>query len=592
MKKQHPSEKRPKTLRRVLSYVKGRRRYILLSLLLAAVSVFASLWIPILVGEAIDSMVGAGLVNIELILQKLTLVGILTAISAVSQWFLSLVNNRLSYGMVHDVRRDVFGHLQKTRVSYIDTHKTGDLVNRVISDADIFADGLLLGFTQLFTGIATIVGTLILMLYIQPLVALSVVLLTPLSLFVARFIAKRTHDMFALQSKLRGEETGYLNEVVTNQKLVKAFSKEGDVLEEFDEVNGRLQRASLRATFYSSLTNPCTRFVNSLVYAVVALLGACVATAVFPLGGAVLSVGSLATFLSYANQYTKPFNEISGVVTELQNSLACADRLFDLCEAPTVTPDPADAVVLSEVSGDVAFSHVSFSYTPDRPLIQDVSLSARRGMRVAIVGPTGCGKTTLINLLMRFYDVDQGRISVDGHAVEEVTRDSLRASYGMVLQDSFVKNGSIRDNIIFGRPDATEDEIIAAAKLSHAHSFIRRLPEGYDTLVGDEGGVSLSEGQKQLLSIARVMLALPPILILDEATSSIDTRTEEKVQDAFRVLMEGRTSFIVAHRLSTIREADLILVMKDGNIIETGSHEELMRQGGFYQTLYQSQFEG
>ncbi len=580
------------TLRRVISYIRGRKKLLLLSLFLAAVSVAATLWIPILIGDAVNEMVGKGKVHLDLILQKLTLIGILTAISAAAQWLLSLSNNRLSFGIVHDMRRDAFSHLQKTRVSYLDTHKTGDLVNRVISDADVFADGLLLGMTQLFTGLATIIGTLVLMLSIHWVVAIAVVILTPLSLFVARFIATRTHAMFVLQTKIRGEETGYMNEIVTNQKVVKAFSRESASVAHFDEVNTRLEKASLRATFFSSLTNPSTRFVNSLVYAAVAVIGACIASRLFPFAAIALTVGQLTTLLSYANQYTKPFNEISGVVTELQNSLACADRLFDLCEAPVVTADPEDAAVLENASGLVEFRDVSFSYTPSRPLIRNVSLTARPGMQVAIVGPTGCGKTTLINLLMRFYDVESGAVMVEGQDIRRVTRRSLRESYGMVLQDSFVKNGTIRENIAMANKEATDEDIVAAAKMAHAHSFIRRLPNGYDTVVGDEGGAALSEGQKQLLAIARVMLSMPPILILDEATSSIDTRTELRVQDAFKKLTAGRTSFIVAHRLSTIKEADLILVMKDGNIIEKGTHDELLSAGGFYQTLYQSQFEG
>ncbi len=580
------------TLRRVLTYIRGRKKLLLFSILLAAISVAASLWIPILIGDAVNEMAGVGNVGMPVILEKLTLVGILTLISAAAQWLLSLSNNRLSFGVVHDVRRDVFSHLQKTKISYLDTHKTGDLVNRVISDADIFADGLLLGLTQLFTGVATILGTLVLMLTIHWVVALAVVILTPLSLFVAKFIAGRTHAMFVLQTKLRGEQTAYMNEAVTNEKLLHAFSREEAAIARFDEANERLQSASLRATFFSSLTNPSTRFVNALVYAAVAVLGACMAASLFPIAAVALTVGQLTTLLSYANQYTKPFNEISGVVTELQNSLACADRLFDLCEAPTVPADPDDAAVLANARGHVEFADVSFSYTEDRPLIEHASLRADPGMQVAIVGPTGCGKTTLINLLMRFYDVKEGSIRVEGEDIRNVTRHSLRASYGMVLQDSFVKNGTIRENITMANHTATEDAIIEASKMAHAHSFIRRLPNGYDTVVGDEGGVALSEGQKQLLAIARVMLAMPPILILDEATSSIDTRTELRVQDAFRRLTEGRTSFIVAHRLSTIQEADLILVMKDGNIIETGTHESLLRAGGFYRTLYQSQFEG
>ena len=579
------------TFRRVIRYLRGHLFYLCLSLLFAAVTVVATLRIPVLIGNAIDAMIGEGQVLFQTVADALWRIGILTGISALAQWLLSLCNNRLSYGVVHDLREDVFRRLQHTPVSYIDNHKTGDLVSRMIADADTFADGLLLGFTQLFSGVLTIVGTLFLMLRVQPIIAVAVVILTPLSLFVARFIAVRTHNMFLLQSQIRGEETAYMNETVTNQKVVKVFGHEKASVFAFDEVNGRLQKASLRATFFSSLTNPCTRFINSLVYGTVAVLGAFVATGNLSLLGSTLTVGGLSAFLSYANQYTKPFNEISGVITELQNSFACAERIFDLLDAPELPPDPADARVLGQAEGRVGFHDVSFSYTPERPLLRNITMEIPEGAHVAIVGPTGCGKTTLINLLMRFYDVDQGEITVDGTDIREITRKSLRSSYGMVLQESFLQYGTVWENIAIGKPDATKEEMVAAAKKAHADSFIRRLPKGYDTLIGDEGEVVLSEGQKQLLCIARVMLALPPILILDEATSSIDTRTERKIQDAFNVMMQGRTSFIVAHRLSTIREADLILVMKDGNIIEKGTHTSLLNSGGFYANLYQSQFE-
>jgi len=579
--------KKTHSIRRILGYLRSQTVFLAFSLLLAAVYVYATLRIPILVGNAIDKMTGVGEVNLAAITATLLSVGTLTAVAAVSQFLMSLCHNRLSFGVVNGVRRDAFRRVQRLPLSYVDSHKVGDIVNRMVADADAFADGLLVGFTQLFTGIITILATLALMLTIHPVIALAVVILTPLSLFVARFIAGRTHDMFGLQSRIRGEQTAFMNETVENQKTVKAFGKETAMTERFDEISGRLQRASLRATFFSSLTNPSTRFINATVYAVVALLGALSATGVLPLGAA-LTVGGLTCLLSYANQYTKPFNEISGVITEVQNAFASAERLFDLIDAKTETE--SSTARLPRAKGEVALDSVSFAYDKTRPLLTDVSLSVSPGMHVAIVGPTGCGKTTLINLLMRFYDVDKGRITVDGSDIRSVTRDSLRESYGMVLQETFLKSGTVRENIAFAKPDANDAEIRAAAEAAHAAHFITRLPDGYDTVVGDQG-YALSEGQKQLLSIARVMLALPPMLILDEATSSIDTRTELRIQAAFHALMQGRTSFIVAHRLSTIRNTDLILVMKDGNIVEKGSHDELLLRGGFYSTLYHSQFE-
>ena len=579
--------KKTHSIRRILGYLRSQTVFLAFSLLLAAVYVYATLRIPILVGNAIDKMTGVGEVNLAAITATLLSVGTLTAVAAVSQFLMSLCHNRLSFGVVNGVRRDAFRRVQRLPLSYVDSHKVGDIVNRMVADADAFADGLLVGFTQLFTGIITILATLALMLTIHPIIALAVVILTPLSLFVARFIAGRTHDMFGLQSRIRGEQTAFMNETVENQKTVKAFGKETAMTERFDEISGRLQRASLRATFFSSLTNPSTRFINATVYAVVALLGALSATGVLPLGAA-LTVGGLTCLLSYANQYTKPFNEISGVITEVQNAFASAERLFDLIDAKTETE--SSTARLPRAKGEVALESVSFAYDKTRPLLTDVSLSVSPGMHVAIVGPTGCGKTTLINLLMRFYDVDKGRITVDGSDIRSVTRDSLRESYGIVLQETFLKSGTVRENIAFAKPDASDAEIRAAAEAAHAAHFITRLPDGYDTVVGDQG-YALSEGQKQLLSIARVMLALPPMLILDEATSSIDTRTELRIQAAFHALMQGRTSFIVAHRLSTIRNTDLILVMKDGNIVEKGSHDELLLRGGFYSTLYHSQFE-
>lgn len=582
-------EKKQRTLRRVLAYLSGRSLLLVLSILCAAVTVASSLLIPILVGEAIDETLCTSGIDFAAIRERLFKVAILAAVGALSQFLLGVLNNRLSFGVVHDMRRDAFHRLQRLPLSYLDTHPIGDTVNRVVSDADTFADGLLVGVTQLFSGVATIAGTLVLMARIQPFIALIVVVVTPLSFFVSRFIATRTHRMFMEQSRLRGESTAFINETVTNEKVVKAFSREDEAIRDFDAIAERLKKASLRATFFSSLTNPSTRFVNAVVYALVALFGALLATGAIsvPLGGA-LTVGTLTCFLSYANQYTKPFNEIAGVVTELQNALASAERLFEITDAEAEVSD-AENTVLDGVRGNVGFHGVSFSYTPERPLIRDLSVDVKAGQRVAIVGPTGCGKTTLINLIMRFYDVTGGGITIDGKDLREVTRKSLRAHYGMVLQESFVKNGTVYENIALARPDATAEEIVEAAKAAHAHGFIRRLPEGYDTVVGEEGA-SLSEGQKQLLSISRIMLALPPVLILDEATSSIDTRTEARIQDAFKELMRGRTSFIVAHRLSTVREADLILVMKDGNIIEKGTHESLLAESGFYATLYHSQF--
>ena len=583
--------KKKSSVRRIVGYLRANTVFLFLSLVLAAVTVYATLRIPMLVGDAIDKMLGKGNFDLESIVSLLISVGVLTAVGAVAQFFMSLCNNRLSYGVVHGVRRDAFRRIQKLPLSYLDTHKTGDVVSRMIADADAFADGLLVGFTQLFSGVVTIIATLVLMLTIHPLLAVAVVILTPISLFVARFIATRTHAMFALQSKIRGEQTAFMNETVENQKTVKAFAREAATQRRFDEVSERLRKASLRATFFSSLTNPSTRFVNAFVYAVVALLGALSATSNLTfLGATALSVGGLTCLLSYANQYTKPFNEISGVITEVQNAFASADRLFALIDAETEAPDTENALTLPSCEGSVALDRVSFAYDKERPLLTDVSVSVTPGMHVAVVGPTGCGKTTLINLLMRFYDVDSGEIRVDGNDIRSLTRESLRESYGMVLQETFLKSATVRENIAFGNPKATDEEIVAAAKAAHAHSFIEKLPNGYDTVVGDEGG-SLSQGQKQLLCIARVMLALPPMLILDEATSSIDTRTELRIQAAFHKLMQGRTAFIVAHRLSTIRDTDLILVMKDGNIVETGSHDELLSRGGFYSTLYHSQFE-
>ncbi len=576
------------TLKKVLKYVRRHGFFMALSILFAAATVALTLYTPILIGDAIDLIVGKGDVDFVQIGAILLKTGIIIGVTALLQWLMNTINNRITYHVVRDIRNEAFRKIEILPLSYIDANPYGDIVNRVIADADQFADGLLMGFTQLFTGIVTILGTLFFLFSISWQIAVVVVLVTPLSLFIARFIANRTYRMFRLQSETRGKQTAFIDEMIGNQKVVQAFSHEDEALQEFDKINDRLAECSLKATFFSSLTNPCTRFVNSVVYAGVALSGAliCIATA-----GAVnpFTIGQLSACLSYANQYTKPFNEISGVVTELQNALACASRLFELIEEEPQVSEPADAVTLTDVKGSVKLENVEFSYVPDRKLIEGLNLAVKPGERVAIVGPTGCGKTTIINLLMRFYDVNSGSISVEGNDIRNVTRNSLRQSYGMVLQETWLRSGTIRDNIIMGKPDATEEEIIAAAKASHAHSFIKRLPQGYDTVITEDGG-SLSQGQKQLLCITRVMLCLPPMLILDEATSSIDTRTEIKIQDSFARMMKGRTSFIVAHRLSTIREADVILVMKDGHIIEQGNHEQLLAQNGFYANLYNSQF--
>lgn len=583
-----PKEKRQgqlATLKKVLHYMKHYIPLLVLSIILATVSVALTLYFPIITGKAIDLILAKGKVDFDGIIALAKQGVIVILITAVAQWVMNMANNRMTYNIVRDIRKDAFEKIEKLPFSYIDSHSHGDMVSRIISDVDTFADGLLMGFTQLFTGVATIVGTLLFMLSIHIKITLVVVILTPLSLFVASFIAKRTYSMFRLQSKTRGEQTALIEEMIGNQKVVQAFNHEDEALEEFDEINERLQKYSLRATFFSSIVNPSTRFINSIVYAAVGITGA---FAVILTGG-VFTVGNLSCFLSYANQYTKPFNEISGVVTELQNALACAARIFELIEEPSEIPDDADAYVLKEADGTVDIDNVYFSYVPEQHLIEDFNLHVKPGQRIAIVGPTGCGKTTLINLLMRFYDTNSGKIEVSGHDIMHMTRQSLRANYGMVLQETWLKKGTIRDNICMGKPDATEEEMIAAAKASHAHSFIKRLPKGYDTMITEDGG-NLSQGQKQLLCITRVMLCLPPMLILDEATSSIDTRTEIRIQKAFLTMMQGRTSFIVAHRLSTIREADVILVMKDGKIIEQGNHETLLAQNGFYAKLYNSQF--
>ena len=570
-------------IKKVLDYIGKYKIFLLLSIILAAISVALTLYIPILTGNAVDCILGPGQVDfagILVILKKMTVIILLTAIV---QWLMNACNNKITYQVIRDVRDEAFRKLEILPLKYIDSHAHGDIVSRIIADVDQFSDGLLMGFTQLFTGVITIIGTLLFMISINVTTTLIVVVLTPLSFFIANFIAKRTFKMSKLQSETRGEQTALIDEMIGNEKVVKAFGREEKVIEQFDEVNNRLEKASVKAIFFSSLTNPCTRFVNSLVYAGVGIVGAFLA-----IKGRI-SVGQLSSFLSYANQYTKPFNEISGVVTELQNAIACAGRIFEFIEEEPQIPDAEDAIVLKQPKGEIDIQDVAFSYTEDQKLITDLNLHVKPGQRVAIVGPTGCGKTTVINLLMRFYDVNKGSIQVDGVDIRKLTRDSLRKGYGMVLQETWLKSGTIKDNIIMGKPDATMEEVIAAAKASHAHSFIKRLPNGYDTVISEDGG-SLSQGQKQLLCITRVMLCLHPILILDEATSSIDTRTEIKIQKAFATLMEGRTSFIVAHRLSTIREADIILVMKDGNIIEQGNHETLLAKGGFYANLYQSQF--
>ena len=571
------------TLKKVLRRLKPHTFAIVLSLISAAVSVIMSLYIPVLIGRAIDCIVEAGKVDFSLMKGYLMGVAVCALAAGIVQWGMREINNRITFQVTRDIRNEAFRHIQVLPLSYLDQHPQGDLVSRVIADVDTFADGLLMGFTQFFSGVMTILGTLIIMLSIHPIIAVVVILVTPLSLVVAGFIAKRTYSMFTLQSSTRGELTGLVDEAIGQIKVVRAFGHEAASLEKFDEVNGRLDKASLQAVFFSSLTNPCTRFVNSVVYALVALTGA-----LFCLSGGI-SVGSLTILLNYANQYTKPFNEISGVVTELQNALACAGRVLELIEAPARTPEPAHPRKPEKTQGSLEIQDLKFSYTPDKPLIDDFNLSVKPGQRIAIVGPTGCGKTTFINLLMRFYDPQGGTIQLDGVNTRDMTRADLRHSVGMVLQDTWLKAGTIRDNIAMGKPQATMEEVVAAAKQAHAHSFIKRLPQGYDTVIGESGG-SLSQGQKQLLCIARVMLCLPPMLFLDEATSSIDTRTEIRIQKAFDTMMQGRTTFIVAHRLSTIREADVILVMKDGHIIEQGDHESLLRQGGFYAKLYESQF--
>ena len=571
------------TLKKVLGRIARYRLNAVLSILLSAVYVGLSLYVPILAGRAIDNIIAPGSVDYAQIMLELTKIAVVAAIAALAQWLMNIINNSMTYNVVKDMRTEAFDRLMKLPLSYIDAHPYGETVSRIIADVDQFADGLLLGFSQLFTGILTTIGTLIFMLSVNAPITLAVVILTPLSLFVARFIARRTHSMFARQGEDRAEQPAFVEEMIGNQKVVQAFAHEQANEERFDEINKRLSESSLQAIFYSSITNPATRFINSLVYAAVGLTGAFAAVA------GSITVGGLSAFLSYANQYTKPFNEISGVITEFQNALVCAERIFALIEEPTEEPDAADARVLDHAEGIVQANAVAFSYVADRPLIKCLDLDVKSGERVAIVGPTGCGKTTLINLLMRFYDVNAGSISVDGTDIRNITRHSLRRNYGMVLQETWLKEGTIRDNIVMGKPDATEKEIIDAAKAAHSHGFITRLPKGYDTVIGEDGG-SLSQGQKQLLCITRVMLCLPPMLILDEATSSIDTRTEQHIQHAFAQLMQGRTSFIVAHRLSTIKNADMILVMKDGDIIEKGKHDELVARGGFYAALYNSQF--
>lgn len=572
-----------KTLGKVLKYIKKYRIRVVMSLIFAAVTVITTLYLPILTGNAVDLMVEKGKVDFAGLTPIVKTMLIVLTITGVAQWIMNICNNYITYHVVQDIRKDAMDRIQIVPLKYLDGHAAGDIVSRVIADVDQFADGLLMGFTQAFTGVMTIVGTLVFMLRINVWITLVVILVTPLSFFVAGFIAKKSYSMFQMQSKERGAQTALIDEMIGNQRVVQAYGHEKRSLEQFDEINGRLEKYSLRATFFSSITNPATRFVNNLVYAGVGIVGA-----FFAIHG-MLSVGRLTSFLSYANQYTKPFNEISGVITELQNAIACAARVFELMEAEPQEPDKPDAIELTQVKGAVELKNVSFSYVPEQKLIRDFNLTVKPGQRVAIVGPTGCGKTTVINLLMRFYDVNKGVIAVDGTDIRNMTRASLRSNIGMVLQETWLKDGTIRDNIIMGKPDATEEEIIAAAKATHAHSFIKRLPQGYDTVVREDGD-NLSQGQKQLLCITRVMLCQPPMLILDEATSSIDTRTEIRIQRAFEKLMKGRTSFIVAHRLSTIKNADIILVMKDGNIIEQGSHESLLAQNGFYANLYNSQF--
>ena len=575
--------KQTQTIIKILKYIRRYWGFLGISIILSAMTVVCSLYLPLLTGDALDLIIAKGAVDFAGIMQILQKMALMVVLTALAQWIMNVCNNKITYNVIRDVRKEAFQKLERLPLKYLDAHAHGEVVSRLITDVDQFADGLLMGFTQFFSGILTIFGTLFFMFAISGRITVAVVILTPISLVVASFIAKKTFSMFKLQSETRGEQTSLIEEMVGNQKVVQAFAREDETLEKFDEVNERLEKCSLKAIFFSSITNPSTRFVNSLVYATVAVVGAFLAIS----GG--VSIGNLSALLAYANQYTKPFNEISGVVTELQNALACARRVFELMEEEPEIADAADAIALEQTNGEVSLENVAFSYVPEQKLIENLNLKVKPGQRIAIVGPTGCGKTTLINLLMRFYDVKEGAIRVNDIDIRNLTRKSLRSNYGMVLQETWLRSGTIRDNIVMGKPDATDEEVIAAAKASHAHSFIKRLPDGYDTVVAEDGG-NLSQGQKQLLCIARVMLCLPPMLILDEATSSIDTRTEIKIQEAFAHMMKGRTSFIVAHRLSTIREADVILVMKDGNIVEQGSHNELLMLNGFYAELYNSQF--
>ena len=580
--------KKTSSLKKALGYIGRYKLLMALSLLLAALIVALTLFVPIIIGDSIDLIIGKGNVDIDGVITRLIITAVTVAITAILQWLMSTINNKITYNVVRDMRNEAFIKLERVPISYIDTRAKGDIVSRVISDVDVFADGLLLGFTQLFTGVLTILGTLAFMIVIDWKIALVVVVLTPLSLFIARFIGTKTHSMFVLRQKTNGEATAHINESLSEQKAILAFSREGESCEKFNGINERLEKASLKAIFFSSLDNPSTRFVNNVIYAAVALAGAF--TAIATKGASIpFTVGELSCLLSYTNQYTKPFNEISGVITEFQNALAAASRIFELIEEEPETPDADDALEIGTASGDVTLSDVYFSYTPNKKLIEALDLSVTSGQRIAIVGPTGCGKTTLINLLMRFYDVNSGVIAVDGNDIRDISRHSLRKNYGMVLQETYLVSGSVKKNIALGKPDATDEEIIEAAKAAHAHGFIKRLKDGYDTELG-EGGASLSQGQRQLICIARIMLSLPPMLILDEATSSIDTRTEIKIQKAFCTMMKGRTSFIVAHRLSTVKDADVILVMKDGTIIEKGTHTELIEKGGFYKQLFDSQF--
>lgn len=589
-KKALPKGETKKTIGKIFRYIKRYIPILVISILLAGVIVVLTLMIPVLTGNAVDLLLaGKGNIDFDAVFAIMTKIGIMMLTTALAQWIMNTCNNHITYHVVKDIRNDAMKKMQVLPLSYLDRQSTGDIVSRVVADVDTFADGLLMGFTQLFTGVLTIVGTLVFMIRTSWVVTIVVVVVTPLSFFVAKFIATHTHDFFQKQSKVRAEQTALIEEMVGNQKIVKAFSREEEVQDKFDEINGRLHDASLKAVFYSSLVNPSTRFVNSIVYALVAVLGGFYVIKSMDAGTAAFTVGELTCFLAYANQYTKPFNEITGVITELQNAIVCASRIFEFIETDAEVAEAENAHVLEAAKGNVKLDKVEFRYVPDKPLIRNFSLDVKPGQRVAIVGPTGCGKTTVINLLMRFYDVDEGTISVDGYDIEKLTRHSLRSNYGMVLQETWLKAGTIRENICMGKPEATDEEIIAAAKAAHSHGFIKRLPNGYDTVIGEDGGM-LSQGQKQLLCITRLMLCLPPMLILDEATSSIDTRTEINIQKAFATMMKGRTSFIVAHRLSTIKEADIILVMKDGNIIEQGNHESLLKQGGFYSELYNSQF--